>query len=92
MLPVWGLGVAIERLSQVDFSVWAEPDPHLEPREFLEAWLRYQRLEFVRKLRDLRPNQIVARSIPPVEGFGAWSGSTHDPDGARLAVGRSWWR
>lgn len=33
----------------------------------LEAWLRYQRHEFIRKLRDLSPDQLVAWSIPPVE-------------------------
>jgi hypothetical protein len=33
----------------------------------LEGWLRYQRHEFIRKLRDLSPDQLVARSVPPVE-------------------------
>lgn len=39
----------------------------MESREFLEAWLRYQRHEFLRKLRDLEPDQLAAWSIPPVE-------------------------
>jgi hypothetical protein len=59
--------VAIEALAGVDFSAWDEPDPHLERREFLVAWLRYQRHEFVRKLRDLDPDQLAEWSIPPVE-------------------------
>jgi hypothetical protein len=59
--------VAIESLAVVDFSAWDEPDPSLESREFFEAWLRYQRHEFLRKLRDLEPDQLAAWSIPPVE-------------------------
>lgn len=59
--------MAIESLAVVDLSAWAEPDPHLEPREFLEAWLEYQRHEFLRKLRDLEPDRLAAWSIPPVE-------------------------
>jgi hypothetical protein len=39
----------------------------MEPREFLEAWLRYQRHEFLRKLRDLEPEQLAAWSISPIE-------------------------
>lgn len=39
----------------------------MEPREFFEAWLRYQRHEFLRKLRDLEPEQLAAWSIYPVE-------------------------
>lgn len=57
----------IESLSDVDVSAWTEPDPGLEEREFLEAWFRYQRHEFVRKLRDLSLEQLVAWSVPPVE-------------------------
>lgn len=59
--------MTIEPLTGVDFAAWHEPDPGMEPREFLEAWLRYQRHEFLRKLRDLEPGQLVAWSIPPVE-------------------------
>ena len=59
--------MAIESLAGVDFSAWHEPDPGLEPGEFFEAWLRYQRHEFLRKLRDLESDQLAAWSIPPVE-------------------------
>jgi hypothetical protein len=54
-------------LAGVDFSSWEQPDPSLKPQELLEGWLRYQRHEFIRKLRDLSPDQLVARSVPPVE-------------------------
>ncbi len=59
--------MATDSLVDVDFSAWEEPDPGLQPREFLEAWLRYQRHEFLRKLRDLEPDQLVSWSVPPVE-------------------------
>ena len=59
--------MAIESLAAVDFSAWTEPDPHLAPREFFESWLRYQRHEFLRKLRDLEAEQLAAWSVPPVE-------------------------
>jgi hypothetical protein len=57
----------IDTLAGIDFSSWEQPDPTLEPRALLESWLRYQRHEFVRKLRDLSPGQLVAWSVPPVE-------------------------
>lgn len=57
----------IEPLAVYDLSAWDEPDAGLEPREFLQAWLQYQRHEFVRKLRDLTPEQLVAWSVPPLE-------------------------
>ena len=59
--------MSLEILSDVDFSAWEEPDPAIEHRAFLESWLNYQRHEFVRKLRDLSQEQLVAWSIPPVE-------------------------
>jgi hypothetical protein len=59
--------MALELLAAIDFSPWDEPEPDLEPRQLLESWLRYQRHEFVRKLRDLPPRQLVAWPIPPVE-------------------------
>ncbi len=59
--------MAFESLHDIDFTAWDEPDPDLEPREFLEFWLRYQRHEFLRKLRDLEPEQLARQSIPPVE-------------------------
>lgn len=59
--------MAIEALIGMDLSARREPDPGMEPREFLEAWLGYQRHEFLRKLRDLDPDQLAQWSIPPVE-------------------------
>ena len=59
--------MAVEALDDLDLSAWDEPDPTGEPRQFLEGWLRYQRHEFLRKLRDLSPEELVAWSIPPVE-------------------------
>jgi len=59
--------MSLEILSDVDFSAWEEPDPAIEHRAFLEGWLSFQRHEFVRKLRDLSQEQLVAWSIPPVE-------------------------
>ena len=59
--------MTIGMLAGVDFSSWEQPDPNLEPRELLESWLRYQRHEFIRKLRDLSRDQLVAWSVPPVE-------------------------
>jgi len=59
--------MTIGMLAGMDFSSWGQPDPTLEPRELLESWLRYQRHEFIRKLRDLSPDQLVTWSVPPVE-------------------------
>lgn len=59
--------MTMDPLAGYDFSAWTEPDPDLEPREFLEAWLDYQRHEFLRKLRNLSRDQLAAWSIPPVE-------------------------
>ena len=59
--------VTVEALSHVDFSPWEQPDADAEPRELLESWLRYQRHEFLRKLRDLSSDQLVAWSVPPLE-------------------------
>lgn len=57
----------IQALAGVDFSAWDQPDPTAEPRQLLEDWLRYQRHEFLRKLRDLTPEGLVKWSIPPLE-------------------------
>ena len=57
----------LSALKGVDFSAWDEPDPELERRPFLEAWLAYQRHEFVRKLRDLSAEQMASWSVPPLE-------------------------
>lgn len=59
--------MAIEALWAYDFSRWDEPDPSNDPRELLEGWLRDQRHEFVRKLRDLTPQALAEWSVPPVE-------------------------
>lgn len=59
--------MAIGALRNYDFSRRDQPDPFRSPRELLEGWLRYQRHEFVRKLRDLTPESLAAWSIPPVE-------------------------
>ena len=57
----------LQALQSRDLGRRAEPDAGLEPRPFLEAWLDYQRHEFLRKLRDLTREQLVAWAIPPVE-------------------------
>ncbi len=59
--------MSFEVLQNADLCRWDEPDPRTERRAFLEGWLRYQRHEFVRRLRDLTPEGLVAWSIPPVE-------------------------
>lgn len=59
--------MSIEALADYDFSAWREPDSANEPRDFLERFFRYQRHEFIRKLRDLDAEGLVAWSIPPVE-------------------------
>ena len=57
----------IVALANVDFSPRDEPDPYQERRALLESWLDYQRHEFVRKLRDLTPDQMCEWAIPPVQ-------------------------
>ena len=59
--------MSIPALRNVDFSAWQEPESSKEPRAFLEGWFRYQRHEFIRKLRDLDAERLVAWAIPPVE-------------------------
>lgn len=54
-------------LSSLDFDKATEPAPDLEMRELLLGWLEYQRHEFLRKLRDLSPEQLVEWSVPPLE-------------------------
>jgi hypothetical protein len=51
----------------LDFSKWEEPEPSSDLRQTLEDWLRYQRHEFLRKLRDLTPEALAQWAIPPVE-------------------------
>ncbi len=57
----------LDALDAMDLSRRAEPDATLEPRPLLEAWLDYQRHEFLRKLRDLTPQQLVAWPVFPLE-------------------------
>jgi hypothetical protein len=59
--------MSIEALSGVDLSAADQPEATADLREFLESWFRYQRHEFVRKLRDLTPESMAAWSVPPVE-------------------------
>lgn len=54
-------------LNGLDFSRRDEPEPSADLRKVLTEWLDYQRHEFQRKLRDLTPEGLVERSIPPVE-------------------------
>jgi len=51
----------------LDFSKWEEPEPTTDMRQTLQDWLRYQRHEFHRKLRDLSPEALVQWAIPTVE-------------------------
>ncbi|HYN34025.1 MAG TPA: DUF664 domain-containing protein [Ilumatobacteraceae bacterium] len=59
--------MSIEALSGANFSAADQPEMNADLREYLETWYRYQRHEFIRKLRDLTPEGIVAWSVPPVE-------------------------
>jgi Protein of unknown function (DUF664) len=59
--------MSIEALNGVNFSAADQPEMNADLREYLESWYRYQRHEFIRKLRDLTPKSIVAWSVPPVE-------------------------
>jgi hypothetical protein len=56
-----------ETPADLDFSKWEEPEPTTDLRRCLEQWLRYQRHEFLRKLRDLTPEGLVQWSVPPLE-------------------------
>lgn len=56
-----------ETLAGFDFSRRDEPEPTPDLRTLLEEWLRYQRHEFFRKLRDLDPEGLARWSVPPVE-------------------------
>lgn len=59
--------MSIEALRGVNFSAADQPEMNSDLRGYLEGWYRYQRHEFVRKLRDLTSETIVAWSVPPVE-------------------------
>jgi hypothetical protein len=59
--------MSFELLSDMDLGAASEPEPSMDFRRYLEDWLRYQRHEFLRKLRDLTPEGLVTWSVPPVE-------------------------
>lgn len=59
--------MTFESPDSIDFARWEEPEPTSDLRTTLLAWLRYQRHEFQRKLRDLTPEGLVEWSVPPVE-------------------------
>ena len=54
-------------IETLDFARVEEPEPSTDMRSLLIGWLEYQRHEFLRKLRDLGPDQLAEWSIPPVE-------------------------
>ena len=54
-------------LSSLEFRRIDEPAPSADLGHVLNDWLVYQRAQFVRKLRDLRPDQLAEWSIPPVK-------------------------
>jgi hypothetical protein len=58
---------ALSALVNVDFTRGNEPDDTGDERADLVAWLEYQRHEFLRKLRDLSPEQALHWAVPPVE-------------------------
>jgi hypothetical protein len=59
--------VSSQMFPGLDLSKWEEPEPTPDLRRTLEDWLRYQRHEFLRKLRDLSPEAMARWAIPPVE-------------------------
>jgi hypothetical protein len=59
--------MSIEALGGVNFAAADQPEMTTDLSEYLEGWYRYQRHEFIRKLRDLSPEGIVAWLVPPVE-------------------------
>ncbi len=59
--------VVIQALRGVDFSAGEEPEATSDLRGYLERWLGYQRHEFLRKLRGLTPEELVAWSVPPLQ-------------------------
>ena len=59
--------MSIEALSGVNFAATDQPEMNADLRQYLEGWYRYQRHEFIRKLRDLTSESIVVWSVPPVK-------------------------
>jgi hypothetical protein len=54
-------------LDSLDIAKQDEPEPDPDLRKLLTNWLDYQRRTFRRKLRNLDPDGIAERSIPPVD-------------------------
>ncbi len=54
-------------VSSFDFERMDQPEPTTDLASSLPEWLRYQRHEFQRKLRDLSAEQMAQWSVPPVE-------------------------
>src|SRR4029078_9546499 len=61
----WDVSVSV--LDSVDLTRSDQPASTGDPKDDLVAWLRYQRHEFLRKLRDLDPSQMAACPWPPVD-------------------------
>lgn len=59
--------MTIALLAGRDLSARREPQTSGDERADFVAWLDYQRHEFLRKLRDLTPEQLCVWSVPPVE-------------------------
>jgi hypothetical protein len=59
--------MSFDVLQSMDLGAATQPVPSSDFRRYLEDWLRYQRHEFLRKLRDLTPEGLVAWSVPPLE-------------------------
>jgi hypothetical protein len=59
--------MSIEALNGVNFAAGEQPELTTDLRRYLEAWFRYQRHEFIRKLRDLTAEGLVAWSVPPLQ-------------------------
>lgn len=59
--------MSLARLHALDLRPATQPSPTADFRRYLEDWLTYQRHEFLRKLRDLTPEGLVAWSVPPLE-------------------------
>lgn len=59
--------MSFDALQSMDLGRASQPEPRSDFRRYLEDWLRYQRHEFLRKLRNLTPDGLVAWSVPPLE-------------------------
>jgi hypothetical protein len=50
----------------LDFIKLDEPEPDTAMKPLLIGWLKFERSQFIRKLRDLDPEQAASHSVPPV--------------------------